>query len=273
MKIQNLSNTPLEEIVTCLLKSFEGYFVKMPDDVDFWKSRLKAARVDFGLSFGVFDKEKLVAFILNGIDTDLQQKTAFNTGTGVLPAYRGQGLVDKMYDHAFPILKQNGVSKCKLEVITKNDRAIKVYERIGFEKKRRIKCFSGDLTAATNTDITLTETDLNDIRSLCDGTVYSWENSFAAVTLARENYKVYKVKRQQADSTAIGYVILNPATGYIAQLAATAGNWDVVFEGIKQVCTWVKINNIDENRTDLLHHLAKEGLQNTIDQYEMELPI
>jgi ribosomal protein S18 acetylase RimI-like enzyme len=107
--------------------AFDGYFVKMPDSLDYWATRFKQARVNYHYSFGVFDASRLVAFIIQGMDIHDGQLTAFNTGTGVLPAYRGQKLVDRLYDHAIPRLKERGIQKCQLEVIQENERAIRVY--------------------------------------------------------------------------------------------------------------------------------------------------
>ena len=141
--IQHLKNTDLPIIVDCLVKAFANYFVPMPDSVDYWRNRFKGARVNFELSYGVFDDQQLVAFIINGVDGEKEALTAFNTGTGVLPAYRGQQLVDKMYEKAIPIFKENDITSCALEVIQANDRAIRVYERIGFTKQRSLQCFKG----------------------------------------------------------------------------------------------------------------------------------
>jgi len=85
IEIRDLANTKLSTIVDCLLIAFDGYFVKMPSDVHYWANRYKGARVDFSLSFGAFEGDKLVAFIINGIDDDKGMRTAFNTGTGVIP--------------------------------------------------------------------------------------------------------------------------------------------------------------------------------------------
>ena len=102
MQIKSLQHISLEQIVECLLIAFEGYFVHMPTELSYWDNRFRAARVDYGLSFGVFDDDRLVAFIIQGIDIHNGEMTAFNTGTGVVPEYRGLQLVDKIYAHAIP---------------------------------------------------------------------------------------------------------------------------------------------------------------------------
>ena len=83
-QIKNLSNTPLPQIVDCLLIAFADYFVKMPSDVEYWKNRWQGARIAYEASIGVFDGDKLVAFMMIGIDHHNRKLAAFNTGTGVI---------------------------------------------------------------------------------------------------------------------------------------------------------------------------------------------
>ena len=145
MQIKNLATTPLPQIVECFNLAFANYFVKMPTDVAYYEGRWRSARVDYEASIGVFDKDKLVALMIIGIDYHNGKLTAFNTGTGVIPDYKGQALVDKMYEFARPIFQKKGIQKCMLEVIQGNARAIRVYERIGFKIVRSLRCFRGGI--------------------------------------------------------------------------------------------------------------------------------
>lgn len=267
MVTKSLSDTPINELVACLAASFEGYFVKLPEDVSFWQNRWKAARVDYSLSFGAFDRAKLVGFIINGIDEDnQQQKTAFNVGTGILPAYRGRQLVDRLYQYAFPYFQEHRILKCGLEVIDQNDRAISVYERIGFRKQRRLKCYGGTIAPDIAYPVVPEKIALERLKN--KQPYYSWENSWPAIAIVRENYQAFQVMDDQG--SCIGSFIINPATGYIAQLEAQEGKWAALFQGIRQLCPQVKLNNVDESRKDLIAFL-QGALPNPIDQFEMEL--
>lgn len=265
MEIRNLKNTSLSEIVACLIKSFDGYFVSLPSEVDFWRKKFHGARVNFELSFGVFDTEKLVAFIINGVYLDNGLKTAFNSGTGVLPEYRGQRLVDKMYDFAFPKLKENGIQKYKLEVIDINERAIKVYERIGFEKKRRLKSYKGNLPKSMG-NIILKEIDFSEIKCKSEYP-YSWDQCNEAVILS-DSYKVYKIENSEEE---IGHLICSLETGNIAQVEVYKHQWIGLFNALSKVTKTIKINNVDSRRVDLIQYLEELGIENSIDQFEMEL--
>ncbi len=55
-----------------------------------------------------------------GVDEHYGKLTAHNDGTGVIPTYRGNQLVDKMYEVAIPRFKAKGIEQCTLEVIQEN---------------------------------------------------------------------------------------------------------------------------------------------------------
>lgn len=267
MQITNLKNTPLEKIVASLVTAFEGYFVQMPDDVEYWRNRFRGARVDFELSYGVFDKEELVAFIINGVDELNDDLTAFNTGTGVIPVYRGQQLVDKMYSYALPVFKKRGISKCALEVIQANARAIKVYERIGFSIERQLKCFKGTI-AMDSVPVHIKKTNFNQL--LENGSpghnYYSWDHTNPAIVKSGDLYETYTVL--DTNKKSIGYFNIQ-ANGYVAQLEAKSHHFPLLVSGIQQITDQIRINNVDDRRTDLVDNLLACGLLNTIDQYEM----
>ena len=56
MVIKKLGNVRFETIINCFLKSFENYFVELPTDANFWKKRWETAKVDYNLSYGMFDE-------------------------------------------------------------------------------------------------------------------------------------------------------------------------------------------------------------------------
>lgn len=268
MNITNLKYTSIDQIVGCLLKSFEGYFVEMPPEVNFWKERFRNARVDWSLSWGVFENDELIAFVINAIDYDNAVLTAFNTGTGVLPQYRGVRLVDKMYDYGLDQLKEKGVQCCKLEVIDKNEKAIKVYERVGFKKGRKLSCFSGMISSQD--EIIVAQVDLNQIEYMDTDQNYSWDNKWETIRKAGEIYSVFSVYEKRGGNL-IGYFIINQYNGYVAQVETVNGAWKQLFSGIGKIHKAIRINNIAEDRSDLLYFLKKINFENSINQIEMTM--
>jgi len=270
MQYNTLKDTPLQQIIDCLLSAFEGYYVPMPTDLAYWQQRFEKAGVDQAHSWGVFDREKLVGFIINAIGEHDGQHTAFNTGTGVLKDYRGQKIVDHLYQFGLPGLKAKGIEGCTLEVITKNLRAIRVYERIGFSISHRLKCYQGNLTLGKKA--VLKERHLAELEGQFADHHYSWDYKKRPIQKAEVAYKVFEVFDAPTSSPA-GYFIINPSNGTIAQLETKTKNWPLLFDGISQVCSEIRIINIHENRIGLLNYLQASPLQNHLDQFAMEMSL
>ncbi len=272
MEIKNLAQTPLIDLIECLLEAFSDYFVKMPSDLVYWEDRLKGARVDYSLSYGMFNEDRLVGFIINGVDHHHGQLTAFNTGTGVLPEFRSGRVVDRLYQHALPHFQERGIKKCLLEVIQKNERAIRVYERIGFSKKREVKCFMGRINASARTPV-LQKIPFEEICALNypDDELYSWDNSRSAIEASGDVYTSWLVRDEM--DRQVGYFTINIEIGYVARIYAEKEQYELVLNGIALLCRSVRLNNLDVTRSSLLAALEEAGLQNHVDQYEMEMPL
>jgi ribosomal protein S18 acetylase RimI-like enzyme len=271
MEIKDLSTTSVEEVVFAILMAFEGYFLTMPSDPSYWAGRFQAARVDWTCSFGLFEEGELVAFIINAIDERGKHKIAFNTGTGVLPKYRGQQIVDQLYEYALPFFDEKKITHCALEVVQENSRAIRVYERIGFSITKEYYCFKGKL-ATSSYQTTLEQVNIDD-RQDAKADLYAWDNSTRAVKNSPiGTYRCYEVFNLEQEK--IGFFVINPSSGYLPQFeiyqTSLSENWHLLFDGIAQISRVVKINNVDAKRTDQRTVLVDLGLENTINQYEME---
>jgi ribosomal protein S18 acetylase RimI-like enzyme len=269
VKIKDLSSTPFEEVIACFLKAFEGYFVKLPEDIEYWRSRFIIARVDWSLSYGMFDGEKLVGYIINGIDQHNGQPTAYNTGTGVLSEYRGKAIVDQLYDHALPLLKAQKIEKCLLEVICENERAIKVYERIGFKITRHLRTFSGNLPETTSGK-RFQKCHFSQVlySGLYKAEHYAWDNSAEAIKMS-DNIQTYCL---MDGDTPEAYFSIDPA-GNIVQLESKSRDYKHLLNAAGSVAREVKLKNVDAQRNELLKELQKLHFSNPVNQYEMEMSL
>ncbi|WP_103068936.1 GNAT family N-acetyltransferase [Aquimarina sediminis] len=273
MIVRSLEGVEFKLIMNCFLVSFKNYFVDMPTDVEYYKERWNNVKVRFDLSYGMFDNQVLVGFIINGIDKRNEEVVAFNTGTGVIPEYRGKKIIKSIYKFALKDLKRNGVTKCSLEVIKENIIAIKAYESIGFKKCKNYKCFKGKINVNVEKKVTLLELDLKKLnwRQLPNQEFYSWDNH--KNSLISGSYKCFQVINEK---TPMAYFVIDLTNGYIAQfdvLNKDKFSWDYLFLGIKKISETVKINNVDERLISKLNYLKTIELINTVDQYEMELSI
>nr|WP_256259977.1 GNAT family N-acetyltransferase [Winogradskyella luteola] len=255
----------------CFLSAFENYFVKMPTDYHFYHKRWKAAGVRYDLSYGMFDSNKLVGFIINAIGQRQDDLTAYNSGTGIIPEYRGQRIVKSIYNYAIPQLVKNGVTKCQLEVITKNEKAIKSYQGIGFKICKRYKCYKGTLSTDNKKGFVLNKFSYKavDWDAFPNQDLYSWDNQ--KESLVQANYECYQV---QVEGQLQSYFIMDSQSGYIAQfevLEDSVSQWQNLFSAIQSINQDVRINNIDNRLTNKIRAVKAAGLESTIDQFEMEL--
>ncbi|MGB1041677.1 MAG: GNAT family N-acetyltransferase, partial [Flavobacteriales bacterium] len=126
--MKTLKSVSQQEVLSVFNKSFSDYFVSLQLSEKQFFEKLISNNIDFSLSVGAFENNKLVGFILHGVNA----KSVYNSGTGVIPKRRGFGLTIRMYKFILPILKSNQISKVVLEVITENIQAIKSYKKVGF---------------------------------------------------------------------------------------------------------------------------------------------
>lgn len=273
MFVKNLSNVSIEIIIDCFLKAFENYFVKMPTDIDYYVQRWKAAKVDFSLSYGMFHGNKMVGFIIHAIDKRNDILIAFNTGTGVIPEYRGQKIIRTIYAYALHELRRNGIQKSALEVITENKIAISLYKSIGFKICKEYKCFNGtiNLNVSQNPDLKTIDLKQVDWNSLPNQKYYSWDNQ--KVPILAGNYSFFQVLHNGQPES---FFIINTALNYVAQidiLIPQKDAWKRLFAGIQKVSEIIKINNVAIQLQDKIDALTLFGLNNTVDQFEMELDL
>lgn len=271
MKIKKLSSIQLEEIIDCFLDSFEGYFVEFPKNYSYYKERWKASKVNFDFSYGMFDEDKLVGFIINCIDERGEELVAYNGGTGVIPDYRGQKIVKQLYDYALSDFTKLKINKCLLEVIKENHIAVKAYEGIGFKIVKEFKCFKGALNEQEAHNFEISEVSFSDVDwdTIPNQRHYSWDNHYRS--LEQGNNAYYYIKRE---GVVQSFFVSSNSNDYILQwecLIDSEENWRDLFGAIASMKKLVKINNVDESLINKLNQLTKAGFLCTIEQFEMEL--
>lgn len=273
LKVKDLRNIDFDELMDCFLIAFENYFIKMPIDRNYYRERWKNAKVDLKLSYGMFYQEKLVGFIINAVDYRNGALTAFNTGTGVIPEYRGLKIVQAIYEYALPDLKRNGVENCSLEVITNNEIAILSYQSIGFEIIKKYKCYHGTINLEPSDAVDLEEINCNKIdwENLPRNDCYSWDNQKESIQGG--NFRFFQVLNHNLPES---FFAIDPENSHLAQFDLLNGDnngWDRLFSGIKQISSIIKVNNVDERLTKKIDYLNSIELVNSVDQYEMKLKI
>ncbi|MGB1032892.1 MAG: GNAT family N-acetyltransferase [Flavobacteriales bacterium] len=243
MTVKNLTQVSFDQILECFLRAFDNYFVPMPQNKTYYQERWKAAKVDFSLSYGMFDNEELIGFIIHAVDTRNGKLTAYNTGTGVLPKHRRKGIVNKMYRYALSNLMSNGVEISTLEVISENHAAIKAYQGIGFNKRRKYLCFKGSIEKSKTEPFEIEQLELDQVEwaHLPYQESYSWDNQKESILGGQFSfYQVMKDKERES------FFIINSENGYLTQfdtMVPGTATWERLFSAIWTISNTIRINN------------------------------
>lgn len=269
LNFSTLGNVQTAEIVEVFNKSFADYFVKIELNKKSLGDKIRTENIILESSVGVFFENKLVGFILIGIENEV----AYNGGTGVLPKFRGNSLTLKMYEFILPKLKNQGISFHQLEVITENFPAIKTYEKIGFQKLRTLACFKGKIDISKkNRKVkikVLEEIDENLFVSFWNSQP-SWQNSISAINRTKNQHKIISAFYE---NELVGYLIYTE-NGRIKQFAVSKefrhlGIGKTLFAKLDQ--KEIIITNIDKNDSETIYFLQKTGLSIFLEQFEMKI--
>jgi GNAT superfamily N-acetyltransferase len=136
--IKRLSQCTLEEALTAWNKGFEGYYFDMTLSLESFFNRMVLENLSPALSVVAFHDSKPVGLVLNGIRTIDGKKIAWNGGTGVAPEYRSKGVGVKLMEEVLSLYEKENVDTATLEAVSHNDRAIKLYEKMGYQVVDRI---------------------------------------------------------------------------------------------------------------------------------------
>ncbi|KIO78907.1 hypothetical protein TH53_00945 [Pedobacter lusitanus] len=278
MKITTLENVDTGSLAETFNLSFSDYLVPFKITKEQLERKIKTESIDLRFSAGAFEDDRLIGFILHGIDHIHGNKVAYNAGTGVIPDERGNKITSKLMEYIIPKLKEQNVTKLKLEVITGNQVAINTYERAGFKITRDYNCYKGQLKTHSGSRFEirpLLSDDWQLFSSFWDGEP-AWQNSVTAMKNAKELHIAIGIF--SADQL-IGYLIYNPDNHRIHQFAvapayrrqgAAKQLFEYISSGEKKEFSVI---NIDKNLHRIHAFLLTVGYELTIKQYEMELNI
>lgn len=138
IKIKRLSECTFNQAVTAWNKGFEGYFVNATTTLDNFLTRFVNEGLSAECSVVAFDENEPVGLVLNGFRTINGQKVAWNGGTGVAKSYRRQGVGKALMEETLKIYEDEGVEIATLESISENDKAIALYEGLGYQVVDRL---------------------------------------------------------------------------------------------------------------------------------------
>ena len=222
MEIKSLEGVPFDNIFLAFSRAFEDYEVQLNKEQLI--KMLKRRGFDPGLSFAVFDSQKIVSFILNGIGHYKGAATAYDTGTGTLKEYRGRGLATELFNYSTPFLRQHNIHQYLLEVIQSNTSAVSVYKSLGFKITREFNYYireKSKLIRVENGTGKFHVIRPDQLRQLINPSLFwdfypSWQNGFEAIERDPESFEIIGV---YDGHTLTGYCVYDPESGEITQIA------------------------------------------------------
>lgn len=284
MEIRNLEGIDFDTLFDAFERAFSDY------DIHFEKEEVRSMLQRRGfaphLSFAAFDNGNIVAFTFNGIGVFNGISTAYDTGTGTVKEYRGQGIAGKIFSYSIPFLKDAGVSQYLLEVLHDNHMAISVYQRMNFDRTRMFDCFRQSIALISNPidqdnvsvcQIMPVDSDfIVESQRNCDCTP-SWQNSIESIIRGNSNLVFLGAF---VGGQPVGHCVFDPGTGDLTQIAV-ATNYRrrgiasaLLSEAISQMKTdFVKVLNIDADDHAMHAFLKSKNIPLASKQYEMMLKL
>ncbi len=227
MEIKSLNKISFDTIFKAFNQAFADYEVQQNKEQ--LQTMLKRRGFNPDYSFAAFDGNKIVAFTFNGIGYFNGIPTAYDTGTGTLKEYRGQGLATKIFEHSIPYLKEMGIKQYLLEVLQHNTKAVSVYSNLGFEVTREFNYFIQENEKVENGIIpssvpySIRQINIDDFDSIPAFWDFypSWQNSFESIQRTNEDFVSLGVF---IENKLIGYCVFEPTSGDITQIAVDKQN-------------------------------------------------
>ena len=271
MLLKSLENTPIADIVSTFNLSFADYELPFQFTTETMGQKIRFEDIDLRYSVGAFDNHKLVGFIFFGLDGT----TAWDGGTGVIPAYRGQKLTQRMLEFSFPILKAQGINRVLLEVLENNVSARSIYEHACFSITRKLHGYKGHISISKNQNYrieVLTDPDFGMLSKL-SGFRFAWQQmdkriqnraDIITTICIRDNNDI--VAYMHFDAKASRVHQFGTAESHRRKGMATA-----LFQYLAQNCAApiLVVNVEDASEADTF--IQSTGLVHLISQYEMEM--
>lgn len=278
-EIRSLAGLSFDDLFACHIEAFKDYPFQWSREG--LQKTIHRRGFDPSLSFGAFYHGSLVAFTWNGIGFYKGAPTAYDTGTGTVEAHRGKGLASTIFEYSIPFLKRAGVQQYLLEVLQENEKAISVYAKQGFAVTRTFDCFRSPINdwqlpfRPVKEPVAFRQIDFSyqpEMLDMCDFTL-SWQNDFQALNKNPDDFIAIGAF---SNERFIGYGVVEPGTGDIAQLAVAKterrkGIGSAILRELQKLvkADIVKVVNIESTQTATLNFVLGSGIPKIVSQFEM----
>ncbi len=210
-----LENVDIKELTQAYNLGFSDYQITLSVSEEKLQRTLARNGYRADSSIGLFDENRLVGFVLNGV----RGNYCYDAGTAIIPSHRGKGYAHLLLGKALSLLNSQDIHTWVLEVITNNTKAISLYKSIGFTQQRGFNCYR--ITAETmrgkKTTIELTRQQSITIpKGEC---LPSWQNEEEAIVIG--GVPTWDIK---TEARKVGTLCYDPETGMISQIHIQDGD-------------------------------------------------
>ena len=119
---------------------YEGYWFPVELDGEAFKAMVRQGDIDLAASRVALEGGTPAGIALLGI----RGETGWIGGMGVVPALRRRGVGEGLMRAVLEAARTRGLGEVTLEVLEQNDAAIRLYERLGFERIRELEVWSAE---------------------------------------------------------------------------------------------------------------------------------
>lgn len=280
LQIKPLSITPVEQIHEAFIDAFSEYEVKLDMPLEKLVEMMLTRDLNPDFSVGCFDGDMLVGFILTGYREIAGQKVCYDGGTGVIKAYQRKGIGEMLLKELLLILREKQINRFVLEVLENNTPAIKLYEKHGFAKTRKLECFEIEkqqLRPVPDRGFGITVT--NPATMFHNEEIYrlyqpTWQNEIKSVLNVSENYTCISLS---CTSKILGYGFIHKTKGDIPQIGISEEwkHWGLEAHLVAELARHTNNEKIIVLNVEAGNYLGemlrKLGFRNSVNQWEMVL--
>jgi ribosomal protein S18 acetylase RimI-like enzyme len=281
-QIKPLSETPIDQIHTAFVDAFSEYEVKIEMPIEKLTEMMKIRDLNLEYSIGCFEDDCLIGFILCGYREICGEKVCYDGGTGVIKAFQRKGIGELMLKELLVFLKEKQIKRFVLEVLENNIPAIKLYEKFGFRKTRKLECYEIKkemLPTANSTEFLVCDDfSLFQNADLTRFELYrpSWQNDLQSIQNSSKNYAFVAIA---TGKQLLSYGFIHKTAGDIPQIGILNDWKNENLEGTllnilakRTLSEKIHVLNVEAN-----NYLGKALLQssfiNYVNQFEMELVV
>ncbi len=262
------------------LAAFADYFIPVQMTVRQFENHIAQNAVDLELSVGAFFGDKLIGYTLTGFGDWNGIKTAYDAGTGVTYDFRRKGVAASLFEFLLPNLKKIGIQQMLLEVISKNEKAIKLYQKLGFKEARKLLFYeqTKKIKPTLQSDIQVRRMEKPDweyLKNFWDGNT-SWQ--FSSESIERKISSKTFLGAYSEDK-CVGYGVFYQKSGTVSQIAVDKDHRRkniaplLLLQMQRMSNNKLRFCNVDSNLKSVVEFVEKLKFKQTISQIEMILPL